>query len=259
MPATPARFLHHRVIDGNVLAQRERLAQLGAENRHRRKPAARPGCWPCAADSGAARRAARPRARRTCPRSRKTVRTPRTAAPCARPASRGSGGWRRASIPARCRVETRYSRTRSPASAAECPSTTICPRSAAAKRAAHQLPVAAFLGDDVVGGKHAHHRIRIDRLQDVRGQPDGRRGIALRGLRQNLPRGNLRKLPHDFVAQVIVGQHPHAAPAESPGRRRSTVFWISERAPTTFSTCLAERRRLRGQKRVPRPPARIRP
>ena len=32
-----------------------------------------------------------------------------------------------------------------------------------------------------------------------------------------------------------------------------------ERAPTTLRTCLAERFRLRGQNRVPRPPARIRP
>ena len=50
-----------------------------------------------------------------------------------------------------------------------------------------------------------------------------------------------------------------SAPAESPAASRSTVSWISERSPTTFSTCLAWRLRLRGQKRVPRPPARIRP
>ena len=37
----------------------------------------------------------------------------------------------------------------------------------------------------------------IDRFQNVRRQTDGRRRIALRRLRQNLPRGNLGKLPHD--------------------------------------------------------------
>src|SRR6266545_3268578 len=43
------------------------------------------------------------------------------------------------------------------------------------------------------------------------------------------------------------------------GFRRSTVAWTSERSPTTLRTCFGERRRLRGQKRVPRPPARITP
>ena len=41
-------------------------------------------------------------------------------------------------------------------------------------------------------------------------QPDGRRRVALRGFGQNLRRRNLRKLAHDFVAQVIVRQDPQA-------------------------------------------------
>src|SRR5712691_3850508 len=45
----------------------------------------------------------------------------------------------------------------------------------------------------------------------------------------------------------------------STGRSRSTVCWIRERSPKKRSTCLARFRRLRGQKRVPRPPARIKP
>src|SRR5579863_2772352 len=45
----------------------------------------------------------------------------------------------------------------------------------------------------------------------------------------------------------------------STGRSRSTVCWIRERSPKNRSTCLARFRRLRCQKRVPRPPARIKP
>ena len=39
--------------------------------------------------------------------------------------------------------------------------------------------------------------------------------------------------------------------------RRSTVLWIIVRAPSNTSSCFARQRRLRGQKRVPLPPARI--
>src|SRR6266478_2351998 len=39
-------------------------------------------------------------------------------------------------------------------------------------------------------------------------QPDRRRSIALRGLRQNLLSWNLRQLLDDFVAQMIVGKNP---------------------------------------------------
>ena len=43
------------------------------------------------------------------------------------------------------------------------------------------------------------------------------------------------------------------------GLNRSTVCWIRLRSPKSRNTCLALLRRLLGQKRVPRPPARITP
>src|SRR6185312_10192619 len=41
------------------------------------------------------------------------------------------------------------------------------------------------------------------------------------------------------------------------GCRRSTVHWIMVRSPSRARTCLARALRLRGQKRVPLPPARM--
>ena len=66
------------------------------------------------------------------------------------------------------------------------------------------------LPDHVVGRKHAHHRVGIDRLQNVRRQADRRRRIALRRLGQNLALGNFGKLLDDLRAQMIVGQNPDA-------------------------------------------------
>jgi hypothetical protein len=52
---------------------------------------------------------------------------------------------------------------------------------------------------------------------------------------------------------VITQQFPSAA----SGARRSTVCWIMELSPCNASTCLARALRLRGQNRVPLPPAKI--
>ena len=57
--------------------------------------------------------------------------------------------------------------------------------------------------------------------------------------RQDLPLGNFRKLSHDLVAQMIVGEDPQAL-RRNQRRRRSTVAWISERSPTTFSDLLGD-------------------
>ena len=38
----------------------------------------------------------------------------------------------------------------------------------------------------------------------MRGEADGRSGVALRGLRDNLLFGNFRKLLNDFAPQMIV-------------------------------------------------------
>jgi hypothetical protein len=45
--------------------------------------------------------------------------------------------------------------------------------------------------------------------------------------------------------------------AEASGSSRATVCWIIVCLPSSASNCLARFFRLKGQKRVPRPPARI--
>ncbi len=45
--------------------------------------------------------------------------------------------------------------------------------------------------------------------------------------------------------------------AVAKGPSRSTVLWIMLRAPSSTRSCFARQRRLRGQKRVPLPPARM--
>ena len=55
-------------------------------------------------------------------------------------------------------------------------------------------------------------------MQDVGRQADGRRGVTLRGLRQNLTGRNLRKLPHNLFAQVVVGEHPQALGRDQRGQ-----------------------------------------
>ena len=62
----------------------------------------------------------------------------------------------------------------------------------------------------MVGRENAHHRLRVDRLQDVRGQADRRSRVALRRLGQDLLFRNLGKLFHDLRAQMIVGENPDA-------------------------------------------------
>src|SRR5579872_3658280 len=49
----------------------------------------------------------------------------------------------------------------------------------------------------------------------------------------------------------------HTSSGLARGESRSRVRWIMERSPSRASTCLARARRLRGQKRVPLPPAKI--
>ena len=74
----------------------------------------------------------------------------------------------------------------------------------------HDPAVCTGFADHVVGGEDAHDRLRVERVQNMRRQPDGGRGVALRGFGQNLLRRHGRELPDDDVAQVVVGQHPDA-------------------------------------------------
>ena len=93
------------------------------------------------------------------------------------------------------------------------PSTTILPPAAACERGTNESQIARRLRDDVIGRKDAHHRVRVDGLQNVRGQADGGRGVALGRLGQDLVLRDLGQLAHDFVAQVIVGENPQMARA----------------------------------------------
>ena len=78
--------------------------------------------------------------------------------------------------------------------------------------------VPAGLSHHVVGWEHAHHGIGIERAEDVRRQADGGRGVALHGLGQNLIRGNFGKLADDGAAQVRVGQNPHSLGRDHGGQ-----------------------------------------
>ena len=44
-----------------------------------------------------------------------------------------------------------------------------------------------------------------DPVENLRGKANCRRGVALRGLGQDLPLGDFRKLPNDLVPQMVIG------------------------------------------------------
>ncbi len=110
----------------------------------------------------------------------------------------------------------------------------------------------------MIGWKHAHHGIRIDRLKNLRRQSDRRSCVALGWFGQNLALGNLGKLPHDFRAQMIVSENPDALRRD---HRTQTIHRLLDQGAVAekFQDLFRVARRLRGQNRVPRPPARISP
>ena len=75
-------------------------------------------------------------------------------------------------------------------------------------------------------------------------------------LGEDLPFIHARQLTSDFVVQFGVGDDPERLGCRELSRR-ATVCWIMVCLPSSASNCLARRLRLSGQKRVPRPPARI--
>ena len=97
------------------------------------------------------------------------------------------------------------------------------------------------------------------RLQNLRGQTDGGSGVALRGLGQDLALGDFRELAHDLGAQMVVGENPD--PLGRQHRPQAVDGLLDQGAVAEEAAGPVWRwlRRLRGQKRVPRPPARIRP
>ena len=76
------------------------------------------------------------------------------------------------------------------------------------ERGTDELKKARRFCDNVVRRKHAHHRIRVDRLQNMGGEPDGWGGIALGGFGQNLVLRHLGQLTHDLGTQMMVGENP---------------------------------------------------
>ena len=54
-------------------------------------------------------------------------------------------------------------------------------------------------------------------MENLRGQTNRRRRIALSGFSQNLALGDLRKLANDLVPQMLVGKNP-----DSLGRQNRT-------------------------------------
>ncbi len=98
------------------------------------------------------------------------------------------------------------------------------------------------------------------RPQEDRGQPHRGRGVLALGLQIDaMPcqplRCSSRRITSAWAALVTTARRS----AGIRGSRRSTVAWSMDSEPSRRSTCLGYWERLRGQKRVPRPPARIRP
>jgi hypothetical protein len=71
-----------------------------------------------------------------------------------------------------------------------------------------RLQEARLVGDHVVGGKDAQHRIGVLPLDQEGGQSAGRGGVARHRLLDDLPGGHALQLVGDLVGQVLVGDDP---------------------------------------------------
>ena len=126
------------------------------------------------------------------------------------------------------------------------------------EREAGDLAIFLRLADVKIGGKNGHERIAVlFGVTNVNGgERDGGSGAAADGLGENVlarRAGNCLRTAADCSALVTVQMRS----AGMSGVRRATVCRSMESAPMMLSNCLGVRVRLRGQKRVPRPPARI--
>ena len=65
-----------------------------------------------------------------------------------------------------------------------------------------------FVGDDVVGGEDAQHRVGIFAFDQEGGQAAGGRGVARHRLLNNLILGHILQLVGDLVGQILVGDNP---------------------------------------------------
>ena len=89
-----------------------------------------------------------------------------------------------------------------------------------------------------------------------RGEADGCGGVAADGFGEDVRRGDAAQFAADACGLFDVGDCPEIAQARKAARggRRFARSMVS--SPAIFRSCLGVRVRLRGQKRVPRPPAR---
>ena len=71
-----------------------------------------------------------------------------------------------------------------------------------------RLQKARLVGNDVVGGKDAQHRVGILALDQEGGQTACRRGVASHRLLHNLRLGHASQLVADLVGQIFIGDHP---------------------------------------------------
>ena len=70
------------------------------------------------------------------------------------------------------------------------------------------LQESRLVGDHMVGGKNPQHRVGVLALDEERGQPAGRRGVAGHRLLHNLRRRAAGQLVGDLLRQILVGDDP---------------------------------------------------
>jgi hypothetical protein len=71
-------------------------------------------------------------------------------------------------------------------------------------------PEPSGLPDKLVGRKHSQHGVGVGGPNNLRGQPDAGRRVALGRLGQHLSSGHFRKLADDLPAKVLASQNPDA-------------------------------------------------
>ena len=122
------------------------------------------------------------------------------------------------------------------------------------ERGAHQLAIARGVGDVAVRRKHGHQRVAVLVREMNRGEADGCGGVASDRLGQNVRGGHAAQFARTAAACSTFVTDPDIS-RRNDGARRATVSRSMVSLPAILSSCLGVRMRLRGQKRVPRPPA----
>ena len=77
------------------------------------------------------------------------------------------------------------------------------------ERGLQQADIVARLGDNVIGGKHAHHGVGIERRRICAARPIAGAVLRCAGSAR-IWRRHFRKLRDDFRAQMMIGQNPDA-------------------------------------------------